>query len=361
MTMHLSRAMILYGHLSSVSDCKWNPKYDILASGSRDTTVRILDFNKRSFDCNQHVLYHGKQTIDDEVLWNQGVSSIDWNSEGTHLVTSCCDSYVRIWDSEYKLAAKLSQHTGSVMVSKWNANGNYILSGGIDSTAIIWDVNSSKVMQKFEFHSARVIDVDWQTNTSFASCSSDKRIHVCELGCDQPIKTFRGHKEHVNAIRWDRNGRLIASGSGDNTLKIWSMPDEKCILDLTEHEGEVYAVEWSPPNGSASPNVNLLASGSFDGTVRLWDVERGESLHILSGQGASVYSIAFSPDGKYLASGSLDKYLRIWSTQTGRLIFSYEQTGEILGVHWNSCGDKVASCGNDGTIYIINLKKNTGV
>lgn len=40
---------------------------------------------------------------------------------------------------------------------------------------------------------APALDVDWQTNTSFASCSTDQCIHVCKLGVDKPIKTFTGH------------------------------------------------------------------------------------------------------------------------------------------------------------------------
>ena len=50
--------------------------------------------------------------------------------------------------------------------------------------------------------------MDWKNNTSFATCSTDKMIHVCKLGETQPLKTFEGHKDEVNAIKWDPTGVL---------------------------------------------------------------------------------------------------------------------------------------------------------
>lgn len=63
----------------------------------------------------------------------------------------------------------------------------------VDKTTIIWDAASGECTQQFSFHSAPALDVDWQTNTSFASCSTDQCIHVCKLSMDHPIKSFQGH------------------------------------------------------------------------------------------------------------------------------------------------------------------------
>ena len=56
----------------------------------------------------------------------------------------------------------------------------------------------------------------------FASCSTDQKIHVCCLGELRPVKTFHGHQNEVNAIKWDPQGRLLASCSDDMTLKVES-------------------------------------------------------------------------------------------------------------------------------------------
>ncbi len=65
-----------------------------------------------------------------------------------------------------------------------------------------------------------------------------------------------------------------------------------------------------------SPDGKYLASGSRDNTVKLWSVELQKEVTTLKGHSLSVYSVAFSPDGKYLSSGSWDKTVKLWSVES---------------------------------------------
>ncbi|GAB6020214.1 Transducin (beta)-like 1 X-linked receptor 1 [Chamberlinius hualienensis] len=354
-----NRCTVLRGHESEVFICAWNPTTDLLASGSGDSTARIWNMNEASTSPNQLVLRHCIQKGGTEVPSNKDVTSLDWNCDGTLLATGSYDGYARIWTTDGRLASTLGQHKGPIFALKWNKKGNYILSAGVDKTTIIWDASSGHCTQQFAFHTAPALDVDWQTNTSFASCSTDQCIHVCRLGQDKPLKTFQGHTNEVNAIKWDPQGNLLASCSDDMTLKIWSMKQDTCVHDLQAHGKEIYTIKWSPTGpGTSNPNMNLiLASASFDSTVRLWDVERGVCIHTLTRHTEPVYSVAFSPDGKYLASGSFDKCVHIWSTQTGVLVHSYRGTGGIFEVCWNARGDKVGASASDGSVFVLDLHK----
>ena len=62
-------------------------------------------------------------------------------------------------------------------------------------TTIIWDAATGQCKQQFAHHSAPALDVDWKSEESFASCSTDKQIHVCQLGKDKPIKSFQVHNQ----------------------------------------------------------------------------------------------------------------------------------------------------------------------
>uniref|UniRef100_A0A1A9V0W9 WD repeat-containing protein 55 homolog n=1 Tax=Glossina austeni TaxID=7395 RepID=A0A1A9V0W9_GLOAU len=354
-----SKATVLRGHESEVFICAWNPSRDLLASGSGDSTARIWDMSDTGNSPNQLVLRHCIQKGGAEVPSNKDVTSLDWNCDGTLLATGSYDGFARIWKTDGHLASTLGQHKGPIFALKWNKRGNYILSAGVDKTTIIWDASTGQCTQQFSFHNAPALDVDWQTNNSFASCSTDQRIHVCRLGSEAPVKTFRGHTNEVNAIKWCPQGKLLASCSDDMTLKIWCMNRDKCCHDLQAHSKEIYTIKWSPTGpGTQNPNTNLLlASASFDSTVRLWDVERGTCIHTLTKHTEPVYSVAFSPDGKYLASGSFDKCVHIWSTQSGQLVHSYKGTGGIFEVCWNSKGTKVGASASDGSVFVLDLRK----
>ncbi|THD21946.1 F-box /WD repeat-containing protein ebi [Fasciola gigantica] len=338
-------------------------------SSSGDSTARIWNLEEPLANPPQvpHlVLTHYVNRDGQTVLSNKDVTSLDWNSDGSFLATGSYDGYARVWHTDGRIAMTLGQHKGPIFALKWNRKGNYILTAGVDkasfmdqSTTIIWESQTGRIAQQFAFHTAPTLDVDWQSLTGFASCSTDTNIHVCELGRFTPVKTFQGHENEVNAIKWDPNGRLLASCSDDRTLKVWDMHHDNCVHDLKGHTKEIYTIKWSPTGpGTAFPSAPLcIASASFDSTVRLWDVETGNCQRILSRHTEPVYSVAFSPDGQLLATGSFDQCVHIWNVATGTLINSYQGTGGIFEVCWNSRGDKVGASASDGSVVVLDLRR----
>uniref|UniRef100_A0A8C1B8E4 TBL1X/Y related 1a n=2 Tax=Cyprinus carpio TaxID=7962 RepID=A0A8C1B8E4_CYPCA len=160
-----NKAMVLRGHESEVFICAWNPVSDLLASGSGDSTARIWNLSENSSSSStQLVLRHCIREGGQDVPSNKDVTSLDWNVSSTNI-----SSFT------------LGQHKGPIFALKWNKKGNFILSAGVDKTTIIWDAHTGEAKQQFPFHSAPALDVDWQSNNTFASCSTDMCIHVCKL------------------------------------------------------------------------------------------------------------------------------------------------------------------------------------
>ncbi|HXF85589.1 MAG TPA: hypothetical protein VNK49_09385, partial [Anaerolineales bacterium] len=95
-----------------------------------------------------------------------------------------------------------------------------------------------------------------------------------------------------------------ASGSLDDTVRLWRVSDGTLLRTLEGHAGEVLSVAFSPDG-------QILASGSWDYTVRLWRTSDGTLLRTLEGHVGPVRSVAFSPDGQTLASAG-DGTVRLW-------------------------------------------------
>ena len=292
---------VLRSHTSEVFICAWNPHSDVLASGAGDSTARVWQIPEgRSSKAvgnlvsqDQVVLRHftdGSKN-EPEKSKSKDVTTLEWNRLGSLLATGSYDGQARIWEKDGTLRQTLACHKGPIFSLKWNNTGEHLLSGSYDNSAIIWDTATGAVKQQFCFHTAPTLDVDWKDSTSFATCSTDKSIHICSLGKDKPVKTFNGgklnplgHQDEVNAIKWDPTGTLLASCSDDHTAKIWSLNKDECVHSFCEHTKEIYTIKWSPTGpGSRNPNKPLvMASASFDSTIKLWDVEVGRSIYTLT-------------------------------------------------------------------------------
>jgi WD40 repeat protein len=123
---------------------------------------------------------------------------------------------------------------------------------------------------------------------------------------------LRGHQRRVTSLTLSSSGQqqLLASGSVDNTVRLWDTHTRECVAVLKGHTDFVCSVAFSPDG-------RLLASTSDDRTVRLWDVIERQPIDVLCSHTNWMLSVSFSPDGRQLASGSYDNTVRLWSVPEG--------------------------------------------
>ncbi|CAA7034607.1 unnamed protein product [Microthlaspi erraticum] len=225
------------------------------------------------------------------------------------------------------------------------------------------------------------------------------------------VRILEGHTSEVCACAWSPSASLLASGSGDATARIWSIPESSfksgagrninaLILKhangkSNEKSKDVTTLDW---NGEGT----LLATGSCDGQARIWTTT-GELISTLSKHKGPIFSLKWNKKGDYLLTGSVDKTAVVWDVKAeewkqqfefhngptldvdwrNNVSFATSSTdsmiylckigetrpvrifaghqGEVNCVKWDPTGSLLASCSDDSTAKIWNIKQNTYV
>jgi len=123
--------------------------------------------------------------------------------------------------------------------------------------------------------------------------------------------SLKGHTSRVQSLAFSPDGKTLASGSRDRTLRLWAVATGTLHKTLSAGAGRVQAVVFSRDGKS-------VVSGGSDGKITVWDAESGETRQTLAGSADSVTCLAFSPQGSILASGGEDGMIRVWDMATGK-------------------------------------------
>ncbi|MBN3891729.1 MAG: WD40 repeat domain-containing protein [Nostoc sp. JL31] len=181
---------------------------------------------------------------------------------------------------------------------------------------------------------------------TIASGSYDTSVKLWNAATGKEITTFKGHSDEVNSVAFSPDGKTIASASSDNTVKLWDAAKGKPISTLKGHSDGVGGVAFSPDG-------KTIASGSYDTSVKLWNAATGKEITTFKGHSDEVNSVAFSPDGKTIASASSDNTVKLWDVATGKLISTLNgHSSEVRGVAFSPDGKTIASASLDVSVKL---------
>ena len=203
-------------------------------------------------------------------------------------------------------------------------------------------------------HTSAIIAVAFSPDgTTIATGSSDNSIRLWDSNTGEHIKTLEGHTDALHSVAFSPDGKTLISGDQARSLLVWDLDSGK-VLKTLKHSWVVRTVDFSP-DGKTFASGDWLGGGP---SLKLWNTDGNEPVHEL--QAGKVDDITFSSDGKYLASGSLDDgNVRVWDPDTGEFLHTFSTGMEhVLGVVFADKGSKIVCGGSDGIqVWDVNSGK----
>ena len=232
------------------------------------------------------------------------IESISLSPHNTTLVTASMDEYsavidlTRLEDADFSIDTQVSkwltQHVGRVLCTLYHPDGTYFVTGSEDKTIKVWDPNSLSVLVNLDANDDAVYSLAYSTEEGvIVSGSADNTVRtwrVTQTGSDDQsavgqmtgtlVREYNGHQGSVYSVDAGRvllrsaNNRMtmIASGSADTSVVIWSLRSSNRYETFNESTDAVYAVEFSP-------NGEFVAAGGRDGKVRLYNLRKRALTH----------------------------------------------------------------------------------
>ena len=197
------------------------------------------------------------------------------------------------------------------------------------------------------------------TSSTVATGSWSALVKLWSMPDCKCVATLKGHAERISGLAWHPQACVsqsatscnLLSASCDATAKLWALDGSKPLGTLVGHVGRLSRCAFHPSGRYAG-------TAGFDTSWRLWDVETCSELLLQEGHSRSLYAINFHPDGSLVATSGLDAIVRLWDIRAGRSVQAWQgHVKQVLGLDFSPNGVHLASGSDDHSVRLWDLRK----
>ena len=273
-----------------------------------------------------------------------------WSPDGNYFAVASTLKVVIYSSKTKKRMNSFNGHPGPLTALSWSPDSSCIVSGCQEGTLNFWNVSDGLVFQRVT-NLKPITCLSWSSkNDNLAIGTSSGEICFFNFTDHRDIQLIYGHDGSVTCISWAPDGSAVASGSIDNTVKVWRGLNK--TVHFNYHKDIVTTLTWSKDS-------NTLATGSRDKTIAIWDTKAQKVDYILEGNVNWIDSAVFTNSGELLISKSSGGMICVWETYFWKQIAKFPQPifENKQGLCAHPSEQSVASYGHDGNnIYIWKFK-----
>jgi WD40 repeat protein len=370
---------------------QWNPKQDLVAAGTSNGDVVILDASSPS-----------SAPVFETRFGDKPITALAWSADGLNLAAVCHEDVICLLRSDldaqqrrrFKPAIRLEGHKAGVTRLAWTPTGHRLASSALDASIRVWDLspNTDVSYWLYSDEPAELVTLAGEPAAKkVAAGAKDGSIRTWTLPSIVPMSLSRPAESEIRALVWATDGTIaglhsdgkvsltsstserviplekfgvgsrVAWADDGNVLAITLRNGQIALIDTTQSSGaQVKLLDRGLPNfattGIAVDRARRTAFASYSsGDTVAWDLTTGKWSLMRSGRKVDVGagSLASSSDGKWLATSGADPFIRIYDVKKlVEEVGAKTESSETMTVAFSPNGQRLAALGADNRIYI---------